>query len=247
MRLKVTLAYDGSEYSGWGIQDNVLGVQEVVEKALSKIAKHPIRIHASGRTDADVHALAQVFHFDTDLEMPTDAWIRAINALTDDGILIKNVEKVSDEFHARFHAISKTYSYHLNMGDKNIFNRKYELQYGKPLNIELMKEAMELIIGTHDFTSFNSTELAIMPDQVRTIYTFDLLQEGQKLVFRIHGDGFLRYMVRRLIGSIVAVGEGTLTVNEFKQILEAKDKMASRYKIHGCGLYLEAVEYGVIT
>lgn len=243
MIVKVTVMYDGSAFYGWQKQPNLHSVQEEIEKAISKIVKEEIVIHGSGRTDAGVHALGQVFHFETDLDMPAHAWKIAINNFTSDAIVIKDADIVSDDFHARFSAKGKLYEYKLNMGEYNPFERQLVYQFGKQLDLEKMREAMQVFIGTHDFTTYNNTRLDFNQHQVRTIYSFDLIQEGDLLTFRIHGNGFLRYMVRMLVATIVACGQGKTTKEEIENNLKKKDKQASKYNIDSCGLYLVKVYY----
>ena len=166
MRFKAIVSYDGSQFKGWQIQDDVRTVQGEIEKALSKISKKDISITASGRTDAGVHAENQVFHFDSDLDIP---WEKALNALLPTDIHIKNITKVSKNFHARFDAISKSYGYKINVEEYNVFEKDYVLQYNQSLNLESFKYALEMFVGKHDFTSFNKTPKSVISNQIRTI------------------------------------------------------------------------------
>lgn len=243
MIVKVTVMYDGSSFYGWQRQPKLHSVQEEIEKAISKIAKTPLTIQGSGRTDAGVHALGQVFHFETSLDMPAHAWKIAINNFTSDAIVIVDAEIAPDDFHARFSAKGKLYEYKLNMGPYNPFERHLVYQLGKQLDVEAMRDAMEVFLGTHDFTTYNNTRLDFNEHQVRTIHSFELIQDGDHLTFRIHGNGFLRYMVRMLVATIVACGMGKTTKEEIKNNLEKKDKQASKYNIDSCGLYLVKVYY----
>lgn len=243
MIVKATVMYDGSAFYGWQKQPRLHSVQEEIEKAISKIVKTPTTIQGSGRTDAGVHAYGQVFHFETDLEMPAHAWKIAINNFTSDAIVIVDVEIAPDDFHARFSAKGKVYEYKLNMGEYNPFERRLVYQYCKQLDIETMREAMKVFLGTHDFTTYNNTRLDFNEHQVRTIYSFDLIQEGNLLTFRIHGNGFLRYMVRMLVATVVACGAGKTDIETIKINLEKKDKQASKFNIDSCGLYLMKVYY----
>ena len=136
MRYKVTVSYDGTNFKGWQIQPDSRTVQQEIEKALSSINKEKTNIHASGRTDAGVHAIAQVFHFNSDLNLDDGIWIKAINGHLPWDIRVTNVEKVSDSFHARYHACSKTYRYIINTDAYDVFNRNYIYQYNKPLNVK---------------------------------------------------------------------------------------------------------------
>ena len=244
MKFKVRVQYDGSQFSGWQKQSNNRSVQEEIEKALLKINKKNIQIHGSGRTDAGVHALAQVFHFESDLNMTASNWKQALNSIISKDMIILSVVHSKDEFHARYHALSKTYEYKINMGDYDPFNRNYEFQYNKQLDVEKMKKTLRIFIGTHDFTSFNATEVKILENQMRTIESFDLKQTGEHLSFTIKGNGFLRYMVRMIIAACVEVGKGKKSVEDIKDILERRDKEAFARNIDPRGLYLVEVDYG---
>lgn len=243
MKYKVTLAYDGSEFLGWQKQSSERSVQEELETILSKIAKEEVRVHGSGRTDAKVHALAQTCHFESDVDMDHHAWRRALNALVPKDIYIKLVQRVSHEFHAQYHTLSKTYEYRLNQGEYNPFMRNYVYQYGKKLDTQAIRDLMKIFVGTHDFTSFNATELTVVENQVRTIEWFNLNEEDDLLIFRIKGSGFLRYMVRMLIAACIEVGRGKLSVEDVNDMLLKKDKRAFARNAEPCGLYMCEVEY----
>ena len=243
MKFKVTIKYDGSQFSGWQKQSNSRSIQEEIEKSLYKITKSKTQIHGSGRTDAGVHALAQVFHFESDLNMTAMNWKRALNATLPKDMIILSVIHIKDEFHARYHALFKSYEYKLNMGVYDPFRRNYEFQYNKELDIKMIRDALPIFIGTHDFTSFNATEVKILEKQIRTVDSFDLKEEGDHLIFTIKGDGFLRYMVRMIIAACVEVGNGKKTIEEIKNILQAKDKEAFARNIDARGLYLVCVDY----
>lgn len=243
MNFRVTLAYDGSDFLGWQRQSNKRSVQEEMEVVISKISKCDVKIFGSGRTDAKVHALAQVFNFESNLNMDASAWFRALTSLVPKDILIKEVIRVQDDFHAQYHAVAKSYEYRLNLGTYNPFMRKYEFQFCKDLDLEMMLEATRLFLGTHDFTSFNATELSVVANQIRTISRFDIEQNGSVLTFSISGNGFLRYMVRMLVAACVEVGLGKMDLITLKEVLERKDKRAFARNIDPCGLYLCEVIY----
>lgn len=243
MRIKVTLMYDGSAFNGWQIQPNSHTIQGELQDILKSITRDDITIYGSGRTDAGVHALGQVFHFDTTMNLPTKAWLALLNNNSSEAISIVSVEQVDSIFHARFDAIGKIYEYRLNMGPYNPFERNTVFQLNRQLDIESMKHAMQHFIGTHDFSTYNKRSLQEVPDQVRTIHSFELIQEGNQLLFRIEGTGFLRHMVRMIVGSVVAVGMGKITPDTVKINLDLKDKTVSKYNIDPCGLYLVKVKY----
>ncbi len=243
MRLKVTVSYDGSGYAGWQRQDNALGIESIIMDVMERIHHHPVEITGSGRTDAGVHAIAQVFHFDSELKMSKEQWRRAMNALLPADIRIQDVEKVREDFHARFDAISKRYDYYLSYDVDNPFLQRYRAFYRGRLNIERMKECAALFVGTHDFTSFTSSRIDPRKSRVRTITMCAIEETADGLHFRLEGNSFLRYMVRMIVGTLIEAGRDRLSVQEVKAMLEAKDKEACRYKAPGSGLYLVEVRY----
>lgn len=243
MKYAVVVSYDGSNFLGWQKQNDLRSVQGEIENALGRIAKEPLQIHGSGRTDAKVHAHAQVFHFESNLNMNSDAWYRALNALCPEDIVIRAVYRVKDDFHAQYHAQSKEYEYRLNMGPYNPFRRNYEAQYNKQLNIEAIRETLSVFVGQHDFTSFNATELLVVENQVREVHSFDIKLEEDILIFKISGSGFLRYMVRMLVAACIEVGRGKKTPQEIQEILEMRDKDAFTRNAESSGLYLCKVNY----
>lgn len=240
MRFKCFVSYDGSNFSGWQIQKNARTIQEEIQKVLSIICKEEIIITASGRTDAGVHAVNQVFHFDCDLDIP---WEKAMNALLPSDIHINHVAKVSQNFHARFDASSKRYVYKINVGDYNVFGRDYILQYNRYIDVNKLKEALNLFIGTHDFTSYNKTPIHIIPNQVRTISNIMVDESEEIVTIEIVGDGFLRHMIRMLIATALAYAEGKISLNKIKYALETPDKNLIQFNVEGCGLYLKGVDY----
>ena len=243
MRLKATVSYDGSGYAGWQRQDNALGIESIIMDVMERIHHHPVEITGSGRTDAGVHAIAQVFHFDSELKMSKEQWRRAMNALLPADIRMQDVKKVREDFHARFDAISKRYDYYLSYDIDNPFLQRYRAFYRGRLNIERMKECAALFVGTHDFTSFTSSRIDPRKSRVRTITMCAIEETADGLHFRLEGNSFLRYMVRMIVGTLIEAGRDRLSVQEVKAMLEAKDKEACRYKAPGSGLYLVEVRY----
>lgn len=242
-RFKATVQYDGSMFKGWQKQPFGRCVQTEIESVLTRINKEPIHISGSGRTDAGVHALGQVFHFDNVVDMDEKQLFRALNTLLPNDIVITDIHPVEPNFHARFDVVSKTYEYRLNMGAYNLFERNYVYQYNKALDLQAIRDAMESFVGTHDFTSFNATGLDEIENQVRTITNFDLIVSDDHLNFVIIGDGFLRYMVRMIVATCVACGSGKCDAHEIAQMLKAADKNSISYNIDACGLYLKKVNY----
>lgn len=243
MRYKVTLAYNGNNYVGFQSQINGLAIQDVIEKALKIIFKEDIRIIMASRTDKGVHAKGQVFHFDIDKKMDTYKLKGAINALVPKDIHIIKVEIVSNNFHARFNVKNKTYEYLINIGEYDVFLDGFAYQCFYKLDIELMKKGAKLFLGTHDFSSFNTTPYKDKPDQVRTITEFKIIKSNNLLKIKVTGDGFLRNMVRIMVGTLLDLGRGQKTLDDIKDMLEHPNKSTRRYNIDGSGLYLIKIRY----
>ncbi|MCU9594062.1 tRNA pseudouridine(38-40) synthase TruA [Caldibacillus thermolactis] len=243
-RVKCIISYDGSDFVGYQVQPNGRTVQGEIEKVLSRMHKGEfVRIHGSGRTDRGVHAKGQVIHFDTYLDLKGEQWTRALNAQLPEDIVVLTTESVDCSFHARFSAKGKEYHYYLYRDTKrNPFLRNYAFHYPYPLEIDSMKKALEFFLGTHDFTSFSSAKSDI-EDRVRTIDMFRLVEEEQKLIFKIKGNGFLYNMVRIIVGTVLEVGEGKRKPEDVLEILQAKNRGAAGKTVPGHGLYLYKVYY----
>ncbi|MFD2445204.1 tRNA pseudouridine(38-40) synthase TruA [Bacillus sp. CGMCC 1.16607] len=243
-RLKCIISYDGTEFSGYQIQPNGRTVQEEVEKALKKLHKgQDIKIAASGRTDAGVHAKGQVIHFDTNINIPLEKWSIALNSLLPADISVIEAENVDTSFHARFDAKGKEYRYFVYPSKmRDPFRRNYATIFPYELNKDLIQEAMSLFIGTHDFTSFCSAKTEV-EDKVRTIYEINICEENGLLVFRYVGNGFLYNMVRIMTGTLLEIGTGDRAANSISKILEKKDRSFAGKTAPAQGLYLWRVVY----
>ena len=243
MLIKAIVSYDGYNYAGWQRQENALGIQEVIEKVLSKIHKSPVEIVASGRTDAKVHALGQVFHFEAKENISPYGYVQALNTLLPKDIRILSCEVVEDSFHARFSAKRKVYEYVSTYERDNPFIYKYKNILKKPLNIARMNEAKTFLLGEHDFTSFSSCKIDPRKPRVKNIMRIDIVEEGKDVRFEFEGSGFLRYQVRMMSAVLIAAGEGKINPVDVKKMLDAKDKHACRYNAPAQGLYLKEVKY----
>ncbi|MFA8438887.1 tRNA pseudouridine(38-40) synthase TruA [Pueribacillus sp. YX66] len=243
-RLKAVIAYDGTAFAGYQIQPNMRTVQGELEMALTKIHKGEyVRTYASGRTDAGVHARAQVVHFDSNLSIPEQNWAKAMQALLPDDIVVRSVEKTNDDFHARYDAIKKEYRYRIVTSDVlDVFRRHYTLHIPQPLNITAMRAALVAVKGTYDFTSFCSLKTDI-EEKTRTIYEAELVEVQDELVFRFVGNGFLYHMVRILVGTILEVGRGERTPHEMETILAARSREQAGKTAPPQGLVLWSVGY----
>lgn len=251
--LLATVSYDGTAYYGFQTQPGGNTVQDAIEHALLQLTGEVIKIHGSGRTDAGVHARAQVFHFHTNSIIPLERWRLALNGRLPEDIRITEIIEVPLEFHARRSAKRKTYRYSIN-GNRvpDIFVRRYQLHHPGKLDVEAMRKGLEYLVGTHDFTSFASRH-STKSSHVRTILEARLEVEQSELVAGSHeqgvihlyvtGNGFLQHMVRIIVGTLLQVGEGKRTPEDLKAILAAKDRAAAGPTAESKGLMLWNVEY----
>ncbi len=261
----LTIAYDGSGFSGWQRQPDKLTVQGYLEKTISFLFKKEILLNGTSRTDAGVHALGQRASFKTDIGIPVEKIPMVVNnALCgrEKGpfaiapIRIVAAEEKPLDFHARFDCKGKTYVYRIrNCSDVDIFQRNYTYHVSKQLDIEAMKEAAKVLIGTHDFKSFESSGGNPRETTVRTIFDAEVKVVSEKsgddglvgdIEFRVTGDGFLYNMVRIITGTLVDIGQGKIPKNEMKAIIEAKDRTKAGHTAPPYGLYLAEVYYDTI-
>jgi tRNA pseudouridine38-40 synthase len=243
--INLVIAYDGGRYHGWQRQKKNLTVQGVIEDKLQTLLGQPAKLQASGRTDAGVHAFGQVANFKTSSKISVNALKRGLQSLLPDDIIIKQVEYVSNEFHARYSAISKVYEYSiLNREEPDIFRRHYVWHIYRPLNLEMMSKCLSLLTGRHDFSSFKSTG-SNNTDPVRTVIRADLLGpfEDGVMKFVIEADGFLRHMVRNIVGTLVDVGLEKIDLENFEEIFKLRDRRLAGIKAPPQGLFLVRVKY----
>ncbi|EHL76480.1 MULTISPECIES: tRNA pseudouridine(38-40) synthase TruA [Bacillus] len=244
VRMKCVISYDGSGFAGYQIQPAKRTVQSEIESALKVLHKgEAVKVTASGRTDAGVHARGQVIHFDTSLPIPETKWVQVLNSIFPEDIAAIQVEAVDDAFHARFSATGKEYRYRLyTTPHRDPLKRFYAYHFPYSLNIEAMEEAARYLTGTHDFTSFCSAKTEVK-DKVRTIRKIAIVQEGEEIVFQLVGNGFLYNMVRIIVGTLLECGTGKRSPEEIPEILEAKDRSKAGKTVPPEGLYLWNVFY----
>lgn len=247
VRYKVIVAYDGTQYHGWQKQINGIGIQTIIEEAIEQITKEACSVVASGRTDGGVHALGQVFHFDSQKNIANWNMKQALNSVLPSDIRIQQVEQVNESFHARFSAVSKRYDYLITNKIDDPFRLRYMEVINRKLDIEEMRKAATILIGTHDFTTFTSAKIDPRKPRVRTLTRLELLEESQGIRIIFEGTGFLRYQVRMMVGTLIEVGKGKLTDTDVKKMLEGKNKHLCRYKASPQGLYLVCVNYEEIN
>ncbi len=239
MRYLCKVAYDGSHFYGFQRQPKHRTVQGDIEQALKRIYGEHIDIHSSSRTDTGVHALAQVFHYDTDIEIPETKLRHVLDGQLPEEISILSVEKVADDFHARYNTIQKTYRYDIILSkEKQMFKSRYALIYKRDLNIELLKEASKLFLGRQDYKALMASG-SDKENTVRDIKAFDLVKESEdKISLYITADGFLYHMVRIIVGALLDYSEGRRTLSELEAGLKNKDRSVFRRTAPANGLYL---------
>ena len=243
MRYKVILAYDGCNYAGFQSQKNATAIQDIVEGAIERVFSEKIRIIMSSRTAAGVHAYGQVFHFDTDKEKDEGKLKFSLNSLLPDDIHVVEVKKVSRDFHARYSVKKKTYEYLINLGEYDVFLKGRAFQCFYKLDVDLMKEGAKLFLGEHDFSSFNTSSLKEYPNQVRNITEFSITRKKDILKIRVTSSGFLRNMVRIMVGTLIDLGRGKKSLDDIKDMLEHPCKSTRRYNADPNGLYLVKIFY----
>ncbi|WP_040285510.1 tRNA pseudouridine(38-40) synthase TruA [Sporosarcina koreensis] len=245
-RIKATVAYDGTLFSGYQSQPGKRTVQSDIDKALRKLHKDDsVYSVASGRTDAGVHAWGQVIHFDTPLSLEDDRWVMALNVLLPKDIRVIDAAVVPEEFHARYSATGKTYQYRwTRTAIQSPFERNYAVHLGKwNPDAARMREGAARLLGTHDFSSFCSSKTATS-SKVRTIRKLEIEEQGDQLLMTVEGDGFLYNMVRTIAGVLYAVGIGWDEPHHVTEILEARDRKQAGKTAPAHGLYLMNVTYG---
>lgn len=246
-RFKLILSYDGTNYHGWQLQKGHTTVQEVLEEAITKIIHEKIRVTAAGRTDAGVHALGQVVHFSSNTYLPLSVLKKAINSRLPDDVQILTMQKVSKDFHARFSAKSKIYQYHIWLGETlPVFQRHFLLHHAGKFDVLSAKKAVQVLKGRHDFSSFAvnpNLDRKPLRDKVRLMKNAKLKKKGNLIIIELEAEGFLYKMVRSIAGTLLDVGEGKLSVNEFKRILKKKDRRLAGQTAPPHGLILVKVKY----
>lgn len=247
--LKLILTYDGTDFSGWQVQPDAPTVQGTLASAIGRITTEKVLPQASGRTDAGVHALAQVVTFVTESSVPTENFSKALNDILPTSIRVLQVGEAPAEFHARHSAKGKTYRYRIyREAICPPFLARYVWHYPYPLDEDAMVHAAKLVVGQHDFTSF----AAVDPERgredepasnVRSIFSSSWQRSGDEFVYNVRGSGFLQHMVRNLVGTFILVGKKTLSVDDVTRILLAKNRSEAGATAPASGLYLVNVEY----
>jgi tRNA pseudouridine38-40 synthase len=257
--LKLILSYDGADFAGWQVQPGRPTVQGTLASAIGRLTGENVLPQGSGRTDAGVHALAQVASIATASSIPVENWLRALNDILPASIRVLEVTEARPEFHARKSARGKTYRYRIHRGSIcPPFLARYVWHYPYPLEESTMVAAARLVSGEHDFTSFaavdpervermeaveNANTTDVVPTNVRTIFSSEWIREDEELVYTVRGSGFLHHMVRNLVGTFLLIGKGTVSTEDFRCILDARNRSAAGPTAPAAGLYLVNVEY----
>jgi len=262
--LRLILSYDGAEFSGWQVQPGRTTVQGALASAVGRVSGENVLPQGSGRTDAGVHALAQVASFATASAIPAENWVRALNDILPASIRVLEVTEAAPDFHARKLARAKTYRYRIHRGAVcPPFLARYVWHYPYPLEESAMVAAAGVVVGEHDFTSFAAVDpermermaagenvrtagirtTNVQTTNVRTIFSSIWTREGEELIYTVRGSGFLHHMVRNLVGTFLLVGKGTVSLEDLRRILDARDRTAAGPTAPPSGLYLVEVEY----
>ncbi len=260
--LKLILSYDGSEFAGWQVQPGLATIQGTLASAIGRLTGEKVLPQGSGRTDAGVHALAQVATFETNSSIPISNWIKALNDILPASVRVLEASEANADFHARKSARAKTYRYRIYRGAIcPPFLARYVWHYPFPLDEQVMMSAAAVVIGEHDFTSFAAVDPERVERQtenqaghggsqsqaetsnVRTVFSSAWSREGDEFIYTIRGNGFLHHMVRNLVGTFLLVGKGTLSAEDVEQILAQRDRSAAGPTAPAAGLNLVNVEY----
>jgi len=245
-RIKITLAYDGTDFHGWQVQPNLPTIQGVLQQVLAEIEGRPVHVTGAGRTDAGVHALAQVAAFDLVNPIPVENLRRAMNRLLPPQIRVLEVQQARPDFHPRHQALSKTYEYRIWRTEIcPPFERRYVHHFPYPLDEPRIMEAAPLLVGEHDFTAFAATDERDREggSKVRRIFASQLDRRGDRLVYRVTGSGFLKHMVRNIVGTLLRIGRGNLDAAGLRMLLESGKPAGAGPTAPACGLFLIEVRY----
>ncbi|MDX1900897.1 MAG: tRNA pseudouridine(38-40) synthase TruA [Gammaproteobacteria bacterium] len=243
MRFALGVEYDGTGFLGWQKQQDQLTVQSVLESALSRVADHSVTTFCAGRTDAGVHALGQVVHFETESNRPLRAWLLGTNTYLPATISVQWIDTVDENFHARFSAVSRSYKYFIhNIPTHSALTSMRATWYRHPLNAEHMHRGAQFLLGENDFSSFRSSECE-SNSPMRCVHSVKVVRHGDFIVMDITANAFLHHMVRNIMGVLIRVGEGRYPADWVHTVLQAKDRRLAAETASPTGLYLYQVAY----
>lgn len=244
-KIKCIIQYDGSNFSGFQVQPRKRTIQGEIERALATLHKgEKIRLHPAGRTDKGVHAVGQVFHFETSYRIKESGWKKALNDLLPKDLYIKEVTYVPPLFHSRYDAVEKEYKYIVDRSQTpNVFTHNYTHHFTKPLDIEKIKAACIYFQGKHDFTTFSSARDTAKGSKVRTLTDVSCEENGEELIFTFKGDGYLYNMVRIIVGTLLDIGQEKREAGDIETLFAARDRRFASPTAPAQGLYLWRVTY----
>lgn len=240
MRVLARISYDGSKFYGFQRLSNKKGVQNELERVLSTIANQSIVVHGAGRTDAGVHALDQCVHFDFSKDVTLDKLKYVMNRLLSSAVSVRSLQKVDDNFHARYMVKNKTYVYQIYIGDKSAFLEDYAYCFSQKIDINLMKTASKLFVGVHDFRNFVSGK---RDDYFSIIHSIRIFKRKNMIYCEFKGKSFYRYMIRNIVGALICVGIGKNTLEEIRNALDNSLKKKDFFVAPPNGLYLKNIKY----
>jgi tRNA pseudouridine38-40 synthase len=243
LRIVLGVEYDGSAFCGWQSQPQACGIQDALDSALTGVASEPVVTSCAGRTDAGVHALAQVAHFDTAAQRPLSAWTRGTNALLPEGVAVVWAKQVPQDFHARFSATGRRYVYWLlSRPQRPGLMHKRVGWFHQPLDIDAMRRASRCLIGEHDFSAFRAAECQAKTP-VKVLKELQITRRGEMIRFEFSADAFLQHMVRNIVGSLIYIGGGRKPPGWLDELLQSRDRTRAAPTFSPAGLYLAGVEY----
>lgn len=241
MRYLMNISYDGSNFYGFQKQPNKKTIQGEIEKAIKRSFNQDLIIHGAGRTDAKVHAIDQYAHFDMKLNINTERMKKALNKELQPYIYIKSITIVDEQFHARYNVVEKEYQYLINVGEYNPLQTNYCLQHNQELNIQKMESSVKCLIGMHDFKSFATNQLE-KENHIRNIFDIKIEQKENQIVLTFRGNGFLKHMIRNIVGCLIDIGSEKKDISYLENILNEKTPRLSK-TAPGEGLYLTKIKY----
>lgn len=241
MRYFIELSYYGKAYHGWQNQPNAISVQEVLEQALSTLLRETIEVVAAGRTDAGVHAKQMLAHFDTEIDFSSENLTYKLNSFLSKDISIHRVIQVSNEAHARFDALSRSYIYKISL-NKNVFDYNYSYNFNLTLDIDAMNRACKVLFEYENFKCFSRSNTDVKTYNCN-IMKAEWVKENETLIFSITANRFLRNMVRAIVGTMIEIGVGKLSIEQFHEIIKSEDRAKAGASVPGHALYLENIEY----
>jgi tRNA pseudouridine38-40 synthase len=245
-RIRITVSYDGTEYHGWQVQPGLATIQATLQDVLAQVEGLPVHVHGSGRTDAGVHALAQVAAFDLTNPIPPENLRKAMNRLLPRDIRVLEAAEAIPQFHPRYQATAKTYEYRILRAETCLpFERRYVYHFPFPLDEACMQQFASLLEGEHDFSAFAASDTTdqLERSKVRRIFSSRVSREGDRLIYRVRGSGFLKHMVRNIVGVLLEVGKGNLTRESFEDRLRPGCVIPAGPSAPARGLFLMSVEY----